>query len=195
MFTHAALVRTSVPCKATTYQTDLATAQVLLLRAVVAQLQGELAPRLAAYHRTAGPAAAAKAAASETGKAAASRLDNLLRNRRRLLEESHLWRLLAVRCWNIFMIWAQRSPTTLQRRQSWRDWLSGRRFFASASCFTAEKTGRCSSLWGCKKYIGALHNLWADGFCVCSATTGGADQGHPQPARARWQAAVHHRRE
>jgi hypothetical protein len=67
--------------------------QVLVLRAVVAQLEAELAPRLAAFRGSDGPDAAAKASASETGKTAAA----LLRERRRLLEESHLWRLLAVR--------------------------------------------------------------------------------------------------
>jgi hypothetical protein len=71
--------------------------QVLVLRAVVAQLQAELAPRLAAFRGSEGPGAAAKAAAGETGRPAAARRDALLRERRRLLEESHLWRLLAVR--------------------------------------------------------------------------------------------------
>ncbi len=71
--------------------------QVLLLRAVVAQLQAELAPRLAAFRDTAGTATAAKAAAGETGPAAQRRREGLTRHRRRLLEESHLWRLLAVR--------------------------------------------------------------------------------------------------
>jgi hypothetical protein len=70
--------------------------QVLVLRAVVAQLQAELAPRLAAFRGSDGPDAAAKAAAGETGKTATARQNALLRERRRLLEESHLWRLLAV---------------------------------------------------------------------------------------------------
>ena len=76
---------------------DCRPSQVLVLRAVVVQLQAELAPRLAAFRGSDGPEAAAKAAAGETGKTATVRQNALLRERRRLLEESHLWRLLAVR--------------------------------------------------------------------------------------------------
>ena len=64
----------------------------------LAQLEAELAARLAVFRGAAGPEAAAKAAAGEMGAMAAKRRERHLAQRHQLLTESHLWRLLQVRC-------------------------------------------------------------------------------------------------